>query len=65
MDNIIVIATSCPICGAEHFVKVPEEAYEAWQNGALIQNAFPFLSAEEREWLISGICSECFDRMFH
>ena len=35
-----------------------------WQNGSLIQDAMPYLSADERELLISGTCGTCFDKMF-
>lgn len=35
-----------------------------WQGGQLVQIAFPYLSAEEREMLISGTCKECWDKMF-
>ena len=35
-----------------------------WKNGMPIQNAMPYLSAGERELLISGTCEPCFDRMF-
>ena len=34
-----------------------EQLY-AWWDGCLIQNAFPNLTASEREWLISGITDE-------
>jgi len=34
------------------------------EEGELIQNALPYLSADERELLISGICGGCFDKMF-
>ena len=26
-----------------------------YRNGALIQNAFPYLTAQEREWIMSGV----------
>jgi hypothetical protein len=29
--------------------------YTAWQNGKLIQNAMPYLTSEEREFLMTGI----------
>lgn len=34
-------------------------AYEAWQMGMCIQNAWPDGSATDRETLISGICPVC------
>lgn len=35
-----------------------------WVNGELIQVAFPYLSADQREILKTGIDSESWDRMF-
>jgi hypothetical protein len=46
---------------------VDKEAYKDyldWQNGVLAQVAFPYLSANEREALISGICPTCWEKMF-
>lgn len=61
---LITIYTTCPFCGKESCVSVNSEDFEAWQNGALIQNVMPYLSADEREALISGICPNCWDKMF-
>lgn len=36
-----------------------------WQNGALIQNVMPHLTADEREFLISGITPKEFDELFN
>lgn len=63
MDRIIV-EIECPFCGATHTVKVFEANFVAWQDGALAQNAFPYLSATEREQLISRICPNCQDSIF-
>ena len=54
----------CPFCGAEHSVMVEMEDYLAWQDGELAQNAFPYLSATEREQLISHICPACQEKIF-
>ncbi len=35
-----------------------ESAIVAWRDGALIQNAFPTLSADEREFLLTGCTPE-------
>ena len=37
---------------------VTEEQYNAWQDGALIQNVMPHLSDDDREFLISGATAE-------
>lgn len=63
MDTITLI-TTCPFCGHENEILVYEDDYLAWQAGELAQNAFPYLSADDREMLISGICPKCWDDMF-
>ena len=35
----------------------------AWEDGAMAQDAFPELSASQREALITGICDECWNKM--
>lgn len=56
----------CPICGSKHIVTINDmEAYEKWQSHELcIQEAFPDMSLSDRELLISGICNECFNKIF-
>ena len=56
--------TTCRVCKNQVEMKVYVEDVTAWENGELIQNAMPYLSADEREVLISGTCGPCFDKMF-
>lgn len=65
-DNAIYIGRKCPFCGQYHEVLVyVDESYIAWENGdLLVQEAFPYLTASEREILISGICPTCWDKVF-
>ncbi len=37
------------------------EQYQAWRDGALIQDAFPNLSPEDREFIKTGITPESWD----
>jgi hypothetical protein len=60
----VCVVTSCPFCGHANEVEVNEMDYLDWQDGVLAQDAFPYLSANEREMLISGICPTCWDGMF-
>ena len=60
----VTVVTRCPFCGCGNFVEVNENDYDDWQDGAHAQDAFPYLSADEREMLISGICPTCWARMF-
>lgn len=61
---MITLTTTCPFCGQTHEVLVYEDDFFAWQGGKCAQDAFPYLSANERELLISGICPTCWDKMF-
>jgi len=58
------VITSCPFCGRVNAVEVNDEDYWDWQDGMTVQVAFPYLSADEREMLISGICPTCWDKTF-
>lgn len=59
-----IVVTFCPFCGHVNEIPVNEMDYWYWQDGALVQNAFPYLSADEREALISGICPKCWEDTF-
>ena len=54
----------CNRCSETHVLQINATDVESWQNGRLIQDAMPYLSADERELLISGMCGVCFDRLF-
>lgn len=43
---------------------ITEEQIARWQSGTLIQNAFPNLNADQREFLMTGILPEEWDVMF-
>ena len=58
------LRATCRLCGDTHVLKVNDDDVFRWQTGTLIQDAMPYLSADEREILISGTCGKCFDKMF-
>lgn len=60
----VSVITVCPFCGKSNDVLVNENDYYDWKNGKLAQDAFPYLSADEREMLISGICPDCWNSMW-
>ncbi len=45
-------------------LNVTQEQIDAWENGALIQNVMPHLSADDREFLKTGITPEEWDEMW-
>ena len=53
------ITCDCPFCGKTYDLLVNARGYWLWQDGELIQNALPTLTANERESLISGLCTDC------
>lgn len=58
------IEVTCIECRQPKLLVVPVDGYNRWKNGALIQDALPLLSADDRELLISHICGPCFDKLF-
>lgn len=60
-----IVACVCPICGKEQDIRVNEEDYLNFKNHVLLAyEAFPYLSADEREAVISGVCPTCWDEMW-
>lgn len=61
----MIVTTRCPHCKKAGCVTgVNSKGYVAWQNGALIQNALPELSADERERLVTGVCPRCWTEYY-
>lgn len=58
------IQKQCRMCRKVITLEVSESGYEMMLAGAHIQDAFPELSVDDRELLISGICGSCFDELF-
>ena len=59
----LTIQTQCPRCHETSHAYIPVEGYVAWLSGTLIQDAFPDLSEDEREALMTGLCPSCFDAL--
>jgi hypothetical protein len=64
LDQTLTCVGTCPISGKGWELVVEAEQYSKWQDGDLIQNAFPELSADDRELLITGITAEAWDETF-
>ena len=59
-----IVRRECPCCDRLITILLPETAYEQWESGKPIQEAWPEGSATERETLISGLCSICQEEVF-
>lgn len=61
----MTIITQCPFCGATSEIEVEDfDGFMNYQMGATVQEAFPRMSATDREKLISGMCEECQAKVF-
>ncbi len=62
---ITVITKECFMCGNSGNVSVPRSGYLAWDQGRglFIQDAFPTVSADVREQLLTGTHGPCYDTM--
>lgn len=59
-----VFKVACRFCGSVHELSIAPSDFASWRKGELIQDAMPYLTAEERELLISGTCDDCWSEMF-
>lgn len=59
-----VLCPKCTVCGNQSVMRVPYEGVEAYRAGAFVQDAFPTLTRDEREVIITGTHPECWDKLF-
>jgi hypothetical protein len=62
----MIIERICPLSGEIKHQDIPvtQEQLDAWRSGALIQNAMPQLSADEREFIMTGITPDVWEELF-
>ena len=62
----MVITRFCPMCGqkTERELDITGSQISAYQSGVLIQDAFPNLDADDREFIKTGYCQKCMDVLF-
>ena len=60
------IGVKSPLSGIVHTreIDVTQEQLDDWQSGTLIQNAMPHLSADDREFIMTGITPEEWSMLF-
>ena len=65
MSNDFVVPVTCRLCNKTVDVHCNKDDFDNWQNGeGFIQDILHYISAAERELLISSTCGECFDLLF-
>jgi predicted RNA-binding Zn-ribbon protein involved in translation (DUF1610 family) len=62
--ELVDFEATCPMCGKKQVIKVHPVSLVAYENGALVQDAFANLTPAERETIVSGICPDCFSELF-
>lgn len=61
---VAYLSDPCIGCGKRSALSLDAAAFDAWRAGALIQQAFPSLTADEREMIKTGTHGDCWDKIF-
>lgn len=62
---MITLEVECKYCNKIHKMPVFKKDLEEYNKGEkLVQECFPYISPEYRELLISGMCPECWDKLY-
>lgn len=59
-----VTTMNCFHCNQPSTMTVNIAEFNAWRDGLLIQEAFPTMSTQDRELLMTGTHPACWDAMF-
>lgn len=62
-DNVVLQGV-CTVTGKIHSVRVSKKKFEDWHGGQMIQDAFPELSPDQREFIMTGTTPAEWDAMF-
>lgn len=60
----VAVRGTCYQCGKPQEVIVDDAALRKFRAGSFVQDCFPTLPPEQREFLLSGICGKCWDELF-
>lgn len=63
-DPVKISTPACWHCRIGSVIIVARAGAMRWQRGTLVQDAFPNLTADEREHLLNGIHPACWQEMF-
>lgn len=62
--GLIELFMECPFCKGLHSLEVDAIKYSRWQQGEFAQKVWPEKTDAERELIMTGTHSECWDRAF-
>lgn len=63
-SSTVEVIRCCPFCKKEQRKEFPRDAYLRYEQGAHVQDCFPDMTPDDREFLITGICPTCWDLTF-
>lgn len=63
-ETEIQMGQRCPVCRKWSSVTVDAPGMMKWKRGALIQDAFPDMTKEDREILLTGTHPECWKTLW-
>lgn len=58
------VTVQCRMCEQVKTFRCERDALEAWILGELIQRALPSLTLSQREMLMTGTCTKCWNELF-
>ena len=60
----VIHVMPCFSCGKVSIMILNKTDYNSWKTKVYVQQAFPYLTASQREMVINGMHPECFDKLF-
>ena len=65
-NNTVTVTRWSVLSGKTHTMTIPatKEQFERWRSGGLIQECFPWASAEQREFIMTGSTQEEWDAVY-
>jgi hypothetical protein len=67
---MVIYTKKCPFTGQMNSMEIPmnqrafDKALKSWKEGKLIQDSFPNLTPEQREFIKTGITPRMWDEIF-
>jgi len=62
--SLVKSLIKCQCCNNIKCITMTTDSIISYENGALVQDAFDYLSADDRELIISRTCSDCWNKLF-
>jgi hypothetical protein len=62
--DTVLVTGKCIVTGEEYRVEAKRQSFFEYLDGALIQDAFNYLNADDREFLLSGYSPEGWNQIF-